>query len=111
MSFGYRVAGIDDVQYFGTRREAERYKPGGEEPESVDRVDAAAECNRLERYVEEAERIRAVFRVVLEALLELCPTEIVYGTDTGKRAVKLLAEYPLPVATSADRDGGRSYGT
>lgn len=106
----HRVGSVNAVVYFNTAREADRKKPGGEEPESVTRVDAAAECNRLERYVEEAERRTALLRFLLEELRDVCPVEVIHGTEIGRRVNKLIANDPLPPADSAHRDGQRSYG-
>ena len=106
----YRVGSIYGTEYFNTAKDADKHKPGGEEPESFVRVDAAAECNRLERYVEDAERFSSRLRLLLEELRDACPAEVIHGTEVGRRVNKVIAENPLPPATSADRDGQRSYG-
>jgi hypothetical protein len=106
----YRVDSHYGTEYVNTAREAERCKPGGEEPESVVRVDAAAECNRLERYLEEAERRERSMRLMIEELRDVCPVEVIHGTGIGRQVNKFIANNPLPSADSADRDGQRSYG-
>ncbi len=106
----YRVGSIDIEEYFNTAREAGRFKPYDEEPESFVKVDAAAECNRLSRMVDETERRLVSVRLMLEELLGVCCPDTVDGTDIGRRVQRYLADNPLPLAGSADRDGGRSYG-
>jgi hypothetical protein len=106
----YRVGSLYGTEYFNTVREADRCKPGGELPESVICVDAAGECNRLERYMEETERFSQKVRLLLEELRDVCPVEVTHNTEAGRRANKFIVENPLPPATSGDRDGQRSYG-
>lgn len=111
MAFVWRVGSYHGTEYFNTAREAGRCKPGCEEPESFSRVDGAAECNRLEIYIENAERTSNRLRLMLRDLLGICPVETVHGTEAGRNALEYLAKNPLPPATAADRDGQRSYGT
>ena len=106
----YRVGGVYGTEYFNTAREADRCKPGGEEPEEVICVDAAGECNRLERYVEAAERFGRTLRLLLGELRDAYPVELIHGSEIGRRVDKFIAENPLPPADSADREGQRSYG-
>lgn len=111
MPFVYRVASLDEVHYFGTRREAERCKPYDEEPESLDRVDAAGECNRLNRMVDDAESRLARVRYMLAELLEACHPDTVADTRAGQEALRYITANPLPPADSAERDGGRGEGS
>ncbi len=106
----YRIGSMYGVEYANTAREADRCKPGGEEPESVLRVDAAGECNRQERAIVEAERTICALRMLLEDLRNVCTVEVVHGTEAGRRANKFITDNPLPPATAGDRDGDRSYG-
>lgn len=110
MSTVYRVGSHHATAYFNTAKDAARYKPGGEEPESVDRLDAADECNDLLTRVEQSERLWNSARLLLEGLLDVCPSGVIHGTEAGRRASKFIADNPLPAADSSDRDGGRSYG-
>lgn len=107
----YRIGSIHGTTYVNTVREANAEKPGGEEPESVDCVDSAGECNRLNRMVDETERRLESVRYLLAELMEDCPSDILFNTKAGKAAFDYMAANPLPVVTCADRDGGRSYGT
>lgn len=109
MSNVYRVGSMYGTVYFNTVREADRCKPGGEEPESVERLDAAEECNRLTQDAEAAERTINGLRMLLEDLLGVCPDDV-FETPSGQRARKFVEDNPLPPATGADRDGQRSYG-
>lgn len=111
MSKVYRVGSYYGTEYFGTVKAASSYKPGGEEPESVDCVDAAEECMRLMKDVDDAERSIRGLRMLLEDLVDVCPNEITVKTLAGQRASKFCKDNPLPPADAADRDGGRSYGT
>ena len=112
MSHVYRIESIhgDGTEYVNTSREADQCRPGGELPESVTRVDAAGECNRLERYVRETERFAQSVRLLLEQLRDECSVEVITGTAIGRKVNQFLADNPLPAATAADRDGQRSYG-
>jgi len=110
MPIVYRVGGIFGTEYFGTAREADRYKPGGEEPETFHRIDAAGECNRLNRMVDETERRLDSVRWLLAELLEVCDPQTVSGTEAGRKAQAYIVANPLPRADSSERDGGRSYG-
>jgi hypothetical protein len=109
----YRVSSVhgNGVEYFNTARDADRCKPGGEGPESVICADAAGECNRLERYCAEEEKLKWLFRYLLEELRDICPTDVIHGTEIGRRVNKVIADNPLPPADAANRDGQRSYGT
>lgn len=107
----YRIGSIHGTTYVNTAKEANAEKPGGEEPESVDCVDSAGECNRLNRMVDETERRLDSVRYLLAELMECCPSEILFNTKAGKDAFDYMAANPLSAATSGDRDGGRSYGT
>jgi predicted transcriptional regulator len=106
----YRVGSLYGTEYFNTAKDANRFKSGDEHPESIIRLDAAGECNRLERYTEEAERATRTVRWLLEELRNVCPTEIIHETEIGRRVNKFIAENPLPPADSCDREGERSYG-
>ena len=107
----YRVGGIYGTEYFDTAKEADCCKPGGEEPEEVVRLSAAGECNRLNRMVDETEERLHSVRYLLEELLMVCDPQTVADTEAGRKAQKYIVDNPLPPATSADRDGQRSYGT
>jgi hypothetical protein len=107
----YRVGSHYGTEYFNTRREADRCKPGEEEPESFECVDAAGECNRLERMVDETESRLNQLSCMVRELLEVCPPETVDGTEIGRRAQRYCIDNPLPPATCATRDGQRSYGS
>jgi hypothetical protein len=106
----YRIGSPYGTEYTNTAREADRVRPGGEEPESITRVDAAGECNRLDRMIDEAERTIRCLRMLLEDLRNVCPVEVTHKTDAGRRANKFISENPLPPADAADREGQRSYG-
>jgi hypothetical protein len=82
---------------------------GSEASGSVIRLDAAGECNRLERDIEGIERLNQSMRMMLEELLGECPVELVHETAIGRRVQKLISDHPLPTATAGDRDGQRSY--
>lgn len=107
----YRIGSMFGTTYVNTAEEARSEKPGGEEPESVIRVDSAGECNRLNRMVDETERRLETVRYLLSELMEDCPSDIFLNTKSGKSAFNYMAANPLPVVTCSDRDGGRSYGT
>lgn len=111
MSNVYRVGSLYKTEYFNAAKEANRCRPGGEEPESVECVDAAAECNRLERSTEKIEQFGNSARLLLEELRDICPDDVINETEIGRRVSRFLEENPMPPATSADRDGQRSYGT
>ena len=106
----YRVGSIYGTTYFNTAREADRHKPGGEEPEEVIRLDAAGECNRLSRYLDVEEQMSERLRYLLYELAERCEPGILSGTDVGRQVQKMMRERPIATATAAERDGGRSYG-
>lgn len=103
----YLVTSLYGDEYFNTVREVNSHKPGGEEPESVDRLDAAKECNRLLGYADDMELKFWQARSLLD--------ELVYTADPNSsgvvdRVTAFLEANPLPPATAADRDGERSYG-
>ncbi len=110
MSKVYLVDSLYETVYFNTVKEAGRYKPGNEEPESVERLDAAEECNRLLRDVDDGARTIRALRMLLEDLVNVGHSSDLQGTQAWKRVVKFVEENPLPPADSADRDGQRSYG-
>ncbi len=110
MSKVYRVGSVYGTTYFNTAKEADRDKPGGEEPESVQRLDAAEECNRLAKDVDEADRTIWALRTLLEDLVHACPSDVLRTTEAGRRASKFIKDHPLPSADSCERDGGRSFG-
>ncbi len=106
----YRVGSLFGIEYFDTAKEADRCKPGGEQPEEVIRLSASGECNRLNRLVDEIEERLHSVRYLLEELLTVCDPQTVANTEAGRRAGKWITDNPLPPADSADRDGQRSYG-
>lgn len=106
----YYVGSIYKEVYFNTAKDCRRCKPGGEEPESVEVLDAAEECNRLMQDVRDAERTITSLRMLLEELRDVCSMDLLEGIFAGRRVCKFIADNPLPPADSADRDGGRSYG-
>lgn len=111
MSKVYRVASIYGIEYCNTAREADRCKPGGESPESVTCVDAAGECNRMEREYQQLEQMYDKVRYMLEELRDVCcPVEAMFKTEIGRQVQSFIKENPLPPATDANRDGQRSYG-
>src|SRR5690348_11403286 len=81
----YRVGSFYETQYFNTAKEADKFKPDGEEPETFVRVDAAAECNRMQRYMEESERLWWRARKLLEELRNASSVEVVLYTDIGRQ--------------------------
>jgi hypothetical protein len=106
----YRISNPCGTEYVGTAREADRCKPGGDEPDSTVAVDAAAECNRLVRYLDETEARLGRVRWMLQELLEACPPQTVAETAIGRRVQQYVADNPMPRADAAHRDGERSYG-
>ena len=106
----YRIGSVYGTQYCGTIKEADRCKPGGEEPETFLRLDAADECNRLNRMLDEAEARINRLRNLLASLLDVCDPLVVAETGAGRAAQRYVSENPLPPADCADRDGRRSYG-
>jgi len=97
----YYVGSHLGSSYFNTAKEADRYKPGGESPESFTRVDAAGECNQLAAQIDDLERELNVVRGMLYRL----------WTDNSKEDIEAYFEAnPMATATHADRDGQRSYG-
>lgn len=110
MGHVYRVGSMYGTEYFNTAKETDRHKPGGEKPESVRRVDAARECNRLNRLLDETERELNRLRHMLRELLEECHPNGVAETEIGRRVQQYFNANPVSPATSADRDGQRSYG-
>lgn len=109
MSKVYRVGSLYGTTYHNTAREAARKKPGGEEPESVDRLDAAAECDRLHALAGEWESLFGEARVILIDLVDALGSDARL-LEPGRRAAAFVASHPLPPATAGDRDGQRSYG-
>ena len=106
MSKVYRVGSIHGTVYLNTAKEVDKCKPGCEEPESVDCVDAAEECNRLLKSEYDSEKALAHVRLLLLDLLNGCSI----GTPAHQRAMQYFEENPFPPSNAADRDGGRSYG-
>ena len=106
----YRVSSMDWTEYFNTRRDAEGCKPFDEEPEELLKLDAASECNRLERANCEIERAFNHVRRLLADLMEVCD-EPTSGSHAYRAALSHFATNPLEPATSAERRGGGSYGT
>jgi hypothetical protein len=109
MSKVYRIGSMYGTEYVNTAKEANRCKPGGEEPESVERLDAAEECARLAKDVEDAERSINAVQMLLEDLCGVCPPDVLESTEAGKRASKFIKAHPLPPAGDGNRDGQRSY--
>lgn len=110
MSNIYRVDSLYGIEYFGTSKEADRSRPYGEQPESVQRLNAADECNRLREEADDIERDMNTARLLLAELLDVCPNEIIEQTAAGRNASKFIDEHPMTAATCAERDGDRSYG-
>lgn len=99
-----------DEVYVGTQKEADRHRFGGDElPEEVEKLDAAEECNRLQKEIDDCLRSIRALRNLLGDLVDMCPEEVL-DTPSGQRAYRFIKANPLPPADSADRDGGRSYG-
>lgn len=109
MSNVYRVGSMYGTNYFNTAKEAVRCKPCGEEPESVERLDAAEECTRLHKSCNDMESDAVTLRRLLRCLTDVCSDDVL-ATDDGKAALAYLAKNPAPPADAANRDGGRSYG-
>lgn len=109
MSKVYRIDSIYETVYVNTAREANRCKPGGEEPESVDCLDAATECNHLQEEIYSIERTVFALRMLLEELHDSLPRHILKELVAGQQLDKFITDNPLPPAGSADRDGQRSY--
>lgn len=106
----YQANSIYETVYFNTSKEAMRYRAGGDElPESIERLDAAEECNRLLKCIDDAEGDYNAARMILDELFDICSANV-RCSSVGKRAADFIAAHPLPPATANDRDGGRSYG-
>lgn len=106
----YQVNSIDETVYFNTSKEAMRYRHGGDElPESVEPCDAAAECNRLLKCIDDTERDYNAARLLLDELFDICSANV-RCSSVGHRAAEFMAKHPMAKATANDRDGGRSYG-
>jgi hypothetical protein len=106
----YRISGLSGAAYFNTRREADQFKPGGEEPEGFERLDAAKECNRLLEAEYQSEREVSLLRRLLFGLRDICPTDAMEENDRGRDVLEYCEANPWPPATASDRDGQRSYG-
>ena len=96
----YRVGSIYGSVYLNTWKEADRCKPGGEEPESVERLDAAEECTRLMKDADDAERTINHLRMLLEDLWDVCPLKMIETTVAGRRANKFIMGAGREEATS-----------
>lgn len=107
----YRVGSVYGTTYHNTAKEADRQRPGGEQPESVDRLDAAGECSLLfAEAVRQEERYFAA-RLMLQDVCDCFLAEDDEDRRTMEAALKFLRDNPAPAADSAERDGGgRSYG-
>lgn len=103
----YRVGSMHGTEYFATAREADRCRPGGEEPESVTRLNAATECGRLRDEAERQENLFWAARSLLDELAAWVPS---MPDGLARRIDAFLTANPLPAVTCADRDGQRSYG-
>lgn len=110
MASVYKACGINETLYFNTSKEVMRHKFGGDEwPESIERCDAAGECNQLVDEIRQIEGQYYRVRLLLEELCSICPNDIL-AKGCGRRAAEFIEAHPLPPTTAADRDGGRSYG-
>lgn len=106
----YRVGSLYGTHYFNTVREANKCRPGGEEPESVDKINAAEECARLDGEIEAADKTISGLRLLLHDLVDSYPNGLPMSSEAWRRVVRFVNENPLPPADSADRDGQHSYG-
>lgn len=110
MSRVYEAASIYETVYFNTAKEAFRYRAGGDElPESIRRCDAAEECNRLMKLIDDTETMYDQSRLLLQELYEISPSSTC-ASSIGLRVGKFIESHPMAAATAADNDGGRSYG-
>jgi len=110
VSHVYRVGSLYATEYFNTSKEAFRFKPGLEEPESLVRLDAAAECNKLDRMLDETETRLARLRYMVGEFLEVCPSDVIANTEAGRQIQRYCIDNPVASATCADRGGQQSYG-
>ena len=107
----YRVGSVHGTVYCGTKKEVRTTKLGGEEPDSIEAVDAAHECNWLLDDIEAKEKeILQLRRIVAGLISESggCPS--CESSEAYREAFAYMKLHPLPPATASDRDGGRSYG-
>lgn len=110
MATVYKACGLDETVYFNTSREVMRHKFGGDEiPESIERLDAAGECNQLVDEIRQIESQYYRVRMLLDELCGICPSDIL-AKGSGRRAAEFIAAHPMAPATAADREGERSYG-
>lgn len=88
----------DKTSWFDTKREAMSFKPGGEEPESVDHLSPFVECDRLNLLIKEKQSQLDFVRNLLEDLLDAPHPELI------SKARDYIANNPISPATSSDRD-------
>lgn len=90
MPYVHFVSGHSGTAYFSTRREADRFwRRSDGQYDDGGRVDAVAECERLDTLVDETERARVELLVALKELVAVAPLDLLRGTAEG-RAVRLL---------------------
>ena len=88
----YRLGGVYGTEYFNSKKAASRCKPGNEEPESFERVDASSECNRLIKLLEETDDRFSRMRCLVEELLDICEAETVSGTEIISQLRRICSE-------------------
>jgi hypothetical protein len=108
MSHVYRIGSVYGVTYVSTAREANRCNPNGERPESINCLDAVAECQRLS---DEVDRLDAAVGVASQLIDGLWGMMAMPDDGVDNRVAAFLKAHPPSPATASDRDGGRSYGT
>jgi uncharacterized protein YdeI (YjbR/CyaY-like superfamily) len=80
------------TKYFDTLREARRAWRAEEEPERIVVVDAAAQCNGLERSCDDLERRNIALFVALRDLVAVAPLDTLRDTAEGRAVVVLLRQ-------------------
>lgn len=90
MAHVYRISSPLGTAYRHTARGADQCRPGGERPDEVARLDAAAECTRLHCALAQEEEARLALRALLREVRALCPG--LDGTEVGQRLDRLLGD-------------------
>lgn len=81
------------TEYFNTRAEAVRDWRSQDEPERIEALDAAEQCNGLTRMVKDLDDMLIETRVALKGLVAVCPDDILKETTEGRRAVQVVREF------------------
>jgi hypothetical protein len=86
----YLIEDANHATFYGTKREARDSQRRAEEPERIQTIDAAQQCNGMLGTIREMENQIIDLTISLKGIINVAPMDLLKETREGKEALDLM---------------------